>query len=93
MSLCRNLNHVLTHLLTSLERPHHDPRLSELVIQILKACPDQLHWYLPHLKDSVTPRPSPQWHTCVDFILKVSSLPSFVHTDDAFEFDDFIYVM
>ena len=62
---------MLTNLMTSLDKPYLNEFTSDLVVEILKACPDQLQWYLPSLKASLTPRPSPQWLNCVDFVIKV----------------------
>ena len=65
------MNHILTNFMNNLKKPHGDNLKSELIIEVLKVCPDQLHWYLPSLKDSVTPRLSGNWIKCMEFVIKV----------------------
>ena len=69
--LCRNMNHVLTSLLTSLQRPYTSPLQCTLVSEVLKACPDQLVWYLPSLKHALAPRASTNWIQAMQLLHKV----------------------
>ena len=66
------MNHTLTNFLTSLSKAHLMPYKQDLVVEILRSCPDQLHWYLPSLKHSLSPRLSSAWQHCVKFLIKVS---------------------
>ena len=70
--ICRNVNRRLTALLCSLPRPHAIVEVGELVSSVIHAFPDQLHWYIPHLKTNLIPRDSSQWTLYMRLLIKVS---------------------
>ncbi|XP_035685721.1 nucleolar pre-ribosomal-associated protein 1-like [Branchiostoma floridae] len=57
----KNMNPVLHKFLLDLRQANRDPLEAELVIRVLKACPDLLNRYLSDVTFSFSPRPSAQW--------------------------------
>ncbi|XP_066284950.1 nucleolar pre-ribosomal-associated protein 1-like isoform X1 [Branchiostoma lanceolatum] len=57
----RNMNQVLHKFLLDLRQANRDPLMAELVIRVLKACPDLVNRYLSDVTFSFSPRPSAQW--------------------------------
>jgi len=69
--MIRNMNHILTNFLNAIRKPSEDPLTFELVACILKSCPDQLHFYLPFLRQSCLPRCSNNWLQSAAYVRKV----------------------
>ncbi|XP_015919110.1 nucleolar pre-ribosomal-associated protein 1 [Parasteatoda tepidariorum] len=66
----RNFNSVITNILKCFTKPFADELSSEFVISVLKACPDQVKFFLPLLKDSFAPRISVLWVKAIEFFEK-----------------------
>ena len=64
----RNQNHLLLNLLKSFEKPWEQPRLSELIAEALRTCPDQLRPYLTCLEKVWSPRFTDCWLQVIDFL-------------------------
>ncbi|GFR14200.1 nucleolar pre-ribosomal-associated protein 1 [Trichonephila clavata] len=67
----RNNNPVITNVLKSVPIPYCDPLVSDLVISVFQASPDQLKFYFPMFKDNFIPRLSLSWLKAIDFLKKV----------------------
>ncbi|XP_023210235.1 nucleolar pre-ribosomal-associated protein 1-like [Centruroides sculpturatus] len=67
----KNPNHTITNILNSLNAPYADRRYSDFVIKVLQACPDQMKFYLPSLKDAVIPRNSLPWIQAITLIKEI----------------------
>ncbi|KAI8520834.1 nucleolar pre-ribosomal-associated protein 1 [Branchiostoma belcheri] len=57
----KNMNQVLHKFLLDLRQANRDPLMAELVVRVLKACPDLVNRYLSDVPFSFSPRPSAQW--------------------------------
>ncbi|XP_078699262.1 nucleolar pre-ribosomal-associated protein 1-like isoform X2 [Branchiostoma floridae x Branchiostoma belcheri] len=57
----KNMNQVLHKFLLDLRQANRDPLMAELVVHVLKACPDLVNRYLSDVPFSFSPRPSAQW--------------------------------
>ena len=64
----RNQNHLLQNLLKSFEKPWEQTRLSDLIAEALRTCPDQLRPYLTSLEKVWSPRFTDSWLQVVDFL-------------------------
>lgn len=68
------MNHMLTSMLSSVSMQYNDELLSQLVVEVLTVCPDQLVWFLPSLRSSLQPRSSPAWLRAMGLLQQVSLL-------------------
>ncbi|XP_067675055.1 nucleolar pre-ribosomal-associated protein 1-like [Haliotis asinina] len=67
----KNQNHILTGFLSSLQRASTDSLSADLVISVLRACPDQLHHFLSSLAPTLNPRPSAAWVSSMDLLIQI----------------------
>ena len=65
------MNHILTDMLLKMKQPANDELMTQLIVEVLKVCPDQLRWYLPSLRESLRPRPSAVWQKNIRLLQKV----------------------
>nr|XP_054753283.1 nucleolar pre-ribosomal-associated protein 1-like [Lytechinus pictus] len=82
----KNLNSALLKFLQMLKTATTDDLVADLVVHILKTCPDLLSKYLSSCPFSFTPRASSSWLANVDFIKKIfdgqsSVSPAFTRSD------------
>ncbi|XP_046573236.1 nucleolar pre-ribosomal-associated protein 1-like [Haliotis rubra] len=67
----KNQNHILTGFLSSLQKASTDALSADLVISVLRACPDQLHHFLSSLAPTLNPRPSAAWVSSMDMLIQI----------------------
>jgi hypothetical protein len=67
----RTNNPVLLHFIERLPAPWSDPLLSDLVVNIVTACPDLVHPYFGQSSLTLEPRDSQPWFSLVQFLLQV----------------------
>ena len=64
----KNQNHLLQNLLKSFEKPWEKARISDVIAEALRTCPDQLRPYFSCLEKAWSPRFTDCWLQVVDFI-------------------------
>ncbi|KAG8191258.1 hypothetical protein JTE90_003270 [Oedothorax gibbosus] len=67
----KNLNQTITHVLQSFKNPYFNDLIIEFLVTTLKACPDQLRFYLPTFKDTFKPRLSVSFVNAIKFFKEV----------------------
>ncbi|XP_033629244.1 nucleolar pre-ribosomal-associated protein 1-like isoform X2 [Asterias rubens] len=69
----KNCNPILLKFLLSLHRANEDMLIQDLVVNILRTCPDLLNPYLTSCKYSFQPMPLPSWFANINLLEKILS--------------------
>ncbi|CAH1799014.1 unnamed protein product, partial [Owenia fusiformis] len=80
----KNMNHILTNLMNSLSKPYDHDLTRQLIVNILRQCPDQIGQYLPTFQYSLSPRVSPKWLAAMHFLSEIYS----VQTPETLQFSE-----